>query len=65
MIEFEYDGKTYKVSEDAYHDNLAIKLPDGTFVSPEYWGESKPPKPMSLKKCGPAPYVEAIVVEAA
>ncbi len=47
-IEFEFEGCKYKVSVDAYTLNLAIRLPDGKLIRPDYWTNSMLPVPMGL-----------------
>ncbi len=47
-ITFEYDGKNYIVSGDAYEKNL-IRLPDGRILKVGAWLESYPPQPYEIE----------------
>jgi len=47
MIRFDWKGKMYKVSMEAYDKNRIV-LPDGTLLAANSWLESMPPQPAGL-----------------
>jgi hypothetical protein len=47
MIEFIWNGHSYKVGMEAYDKNRIV-LPDGILLEAEEWLESHPPQPIEL-----------------
>ncbi len=62
-IVFVFEDKKYKVSHDAYILGLAIRLPDGRMIRPNYWETGDPPVPKGLAVCGIDEHVLAELVE--
>ncbi len=62
MIHFEFEGKKYVVSGEAYDTNL-ISLPDGTLLAVDGWFESMPPQPGNLRRVEKPEGIPAIEVK--
>lgn len=54
LIEFNFDGKRYSVSRQAHDEDLAIQLPEGSYVKAAGWYGSDPPVPEELRLVRPA-----------
>lgn len=47
---FEFGGKNYAVSTDAYSNGTHIILPDNTILQVGFWEEVYPPHPVGLER---------------